>query len=242
MTDLLGKEITQRAPKGSIPRWSSKYGYSERSVKKFLDIGRKGNEAPPFDYPERMEEWGGRHLPQITRRFRAGIEKAMGGSPANSSPGESEPAQPPSTSERIELPEVLDSDLGMENQLHGYRREFAMLAKLRENALTEGNFSRANNYFDQQQKVSSEIRQLEKALPLILEQRGIYQKTADVQEHVGNFLNILKRSLLNRESKAAVRLREATTDQDMKRAWKEEIEAVFRECCENSFGEKLTLE
>jgi hypothetical protein len=235
VTDLLGCKIPERAPKGAIPRWAARYGYSERAVKKFMDHGRKVGDMPPFDFPERMEGWAEKHLPQITKRFRQGVELAMGKS---SQPASNEKAP----EEPIDLPEVFESELGMENQLSGYRREFAMLAKLRENALRAGEFSRASNYFDQQQKVSSEIRQLEKALPLILEQRGDYQKTADMREAVTDFLTILKRSLLGRDAKASARLHAATSDAETREIWKAEIHAVFRECCENGFGEKLTLE
>ena len=231
MVDILSVPDVGRTPRGAIPRWAARYGYSDRAVKKFLDVGRRAGDPVPFDEPEEMEEWGKRNLGKITRRFRAGIEKAMG--------VESGPAEEAAAAEPITLPEVFESELGMEAQLSGYRREFAMLAKLRETALKAGEFSRASNYFDQQQKVSSEIRQLERLLPTVLEQRGEYQRSSVVRSGVVEFLTILKRGLLGRAAKAGARLRLAGSDAEMADAWRAEIHAVFRECCETGFAEVL---
>ena len=234
MVDLLGKPEVERTPKGSIPRWAARYGYSERALKNFIATGKQVGEAPPFDHPERMEDWGQRHLGKITRRFRDGIEQAQGRvAPVHH---KSAPDVP------LDLPEVMEHELGMEMQLDGYRREFAMLAKLREKALRESDFIRANNYFDQQQKVSSEIRQLERLLPTVLEQRGDYQRTAETRTATVEFLTILKRALLGRGTKAAGRLRAAHSDTEMQEAWREQINAVFRESCATGFGETIASE
>lgn len=235
MVDLLGKPVGERTPKGSIPRWASRYGYSERAVKKFLAIGKEKRDPVPFDDPEKMQDWGTRHLGKVTRRFMAGIEMASGKAPAAEQTDEPE-ATP------MDLPEVHESELGMEMQLSGYRREFAMLSKMRETALRNGEFSRASNYFDQQQKVSSEIRQLERLLPTVLEQRGNYQRTAAVRSATVEFLTVLKRSLLGRAGKAAARLRAAESDSDLQAVWRSEINTVFRDCCLAGFSETLTLE
>jgi hypothetical protein len=235
VVDLLGKPETERTPKGAIPKWAARYGYSIRAVKGFIATGKAAGDVPPFDHPEKMEDWGRRHLGKITGRFRAGIEQAM---------GKAAPvvADAPESFSPIQLPDVQAHEMGMEVQLDGYRREFAMLAKMREKALTEGDFSRANNYFDQQSKVSSEIRQLERLLPTILEQRGDFQRTAETRAATIEFLTVLKRSLLGRGAKAAGRLRSAGSDVEMQEAWREQIIAVFRECCSQGFGETLSLE
>jgi hypothetical protein len=227
--------MNYRAPKGAISRWAEKYGYSERAVKKFVDVGRRVEELPPFDEPEKMEAWAEKNLHQVTRRFREGVEKAMGGSSGKKPEDKKEIVL-------IQIPDVSDAELGLETQLLTYQREFAMLAKLRAEALAKGEFHRASNYFDQQQKVSAEIRQLEKALPIVLEQRGEYQKTADVRECVSDFLNVLKRSLLGRDLKISDRLATAATDTERRDIWKSEIHAAFRESCESGFGETLSLE
>jgi len=237
MVDLIGNKVLERAPRGAVPRWAERYGYSERAVKKFLDVGRRVGELPPFDRPEKMEEWAARHLRQVTRRFHAGIQQALG----SQVPENEKPTGAPSP-ESIDLPEVHESEMGMEMQLSGYQREFAMLAKLRDQCLRAGDFSRANNYFDQQQKVSSEIRQLERLLPTVLEQRGDYQRTAAVRTATVEFLTVLKRTLLGRDAKAASRLRAASSDAELRDAWRSEINACFREACTSSFGENLTLE
>jgi hypothetical protein len=237
MTDLLGQKESTRAPRGSVPRWAERYGYSERAVKKFLVRGRQVGEMPPFDHPERMEDWGRRHLSQVTKRFRAGVEHAMG-KPAPAAQEKDDEKE----NEGIDLPDVHESELGMEMQLIGYQREFAMMAKLREKALRDGEFSRANNYFDQQQKISSEIRQLERLLPTVLEQRGDYQRTAAVRSATVEFLTVLKRTLLGRDAKAAGRLRSAASDAEMRDAWRSEINAVFRDCCEAGFADTLVLQ
>ena len=232
MVDLLGKSMSARVPRGSIPRWADRYGYSERAVKKFLDAGKKAGEMPPFDQPERMEEWAANHLPQITKRFRDAVAKAMG----------AESPVPPEEREEIEMPEIMPGEMGLEVQLSAYHREAALIRRLREKALTEQEFSKANAYLEQGQKVSAEIRQLERLLPTVLEQRGDYQRTADVREAVSEFLNILKRSLLGRAAKAGSHLRSATTDAEIQAVWKEEVQQVFRECCASGFGSTLTLE
>jgi hypothetical protein len=235
MVDLLGKPVGSRTPKGSIPRWAVRYGYSERAVKKFLAIGKAARDPVPFEEPEKMQDWGTRHLGKLTRRFLAGIDLASGKEPTTNAETETD-AVP------MDLPEVHESEMGMEMQLAGYRREFAMLAKLRETALRAGEFSRASNYFDQQQKVSSEIRQLERLLPTVLEQRGDYQRSSVVRAATVEFLTVLKRSLLGRAGKAASRLRAASSDAELQDAWRLEINAVFRECCAGGFTETLTLE
>lgn len=237
---MLGQKVSDRAPRGSVPRWAERYGYSERAVKKFLDLGRRVGEMPPFDAPERMEVWAGKYLSQVTKRLRNGIEKAMGGQPA--AEVLLTKAAPEKLADKIELPEVHDFEMGVEWQLSQYQREFAMLGKLRKEALEREEFSRASNYFDQQQKVSSEIRQLERLLPQVLEQRGDYQRTSAVKQATTEFLTTLKRSLLGRATKAAARLRAAASDAEMMQAWKDEINAVFGECCEAGFTEKLELQ
>jgi hypothetical protein len=237
MVDLIGNKVLERAPRGSVPKWAERYGYSERAVKKFLDLGRKVGEMPPFDHPEKMEDWAGRHIRNVTRRFQAGVQQALGGESV-----ESEKGGGAGEAEPMDLPEVHESEMGMEMQLSGYQREFAMLAKLRDQALRAGDFSRANNYFDQQQKVSSEIRQLERLLPTVLEQRGDYQRTAAVRTATIEFLTVLKRTLLGRDSKASSRLRAAKSDAELRDAWRAEINACFREVCSTGFGENLILE
>ena len=233
MVDLLGKSVVGRTPRGSIPRWAERYGYSERAVKKFIELGKAAGDPVPFDEPDQMEEWAQRNTGKVTNRFRAGVMKAMG---IEAQPAEEEKPVP------MELPEVHERELGMEAQLDGYRREFAMLAKMREASLKAGEFSRASNYFDQQQKVSSEIRQLERLLPQVLESRGDYQRTALVRSSTVEFLTVLKRGLLNRATKAAMRLRASGSDAEMADAWRAEIHAVFRECCAAGFAETLSLE
>jgi hypothetical protein len=234
MVDLLGKSVVGRTPRGSIPRWAERYGYSERAVKKFIELGRSAGDPAPFDQPEQMEDWAVRNTGKVTNRFRAGVMKAMG---IEAAPAEEEKVAVP-----MELPEVHERELGMEAQLDGYRREFAMLAKMREASLKAGEFSRASNYFDQQQKVSSEIRQLERLLPQVLEARGDYQRSAMVRSATVEFLTVLKRGLLNRASKAAMRLRATGSDAEMADAWRAEVHAVFRECCAAGFSETLSLE
>lgn len=237
MVDLLGKPVGERVPKGAIPRWAARYGYSERAVKKFVAVGKDVKDPCPFDHPEKMADWVAKHLGKVTARMQAGIERASGRDvPASSGGGED------SGDQTINLPEVHDADLGMEQQLSGYRREFAMLAKMREQALRAGEFSRASNYFDQQQKVSSEIRQLERLLPTVLEQRGDYVRTAAVRTATTEFLVILKRSLLGRATKAASRLRACASDADLQSAWRSEINDVFADCCTAGFAETLLLE
>jgi len=235
MVDLLGKSVVGRTPRGSIPRWAEKYGYSERAVKKFIEMGKAASDPAPFDQPEQMEDWARRTLGKVTNRFRVGVMQAMG---IEAAPA----AEEKSAAVPMELPEVHERELGMEAQLDGYRREFAMLAKLREAALKNGEFSRASNYFDQQQKVSSEIRQLERLLPQVLESRGDYQRTAAVRSATVEFLTVLKRGLLNRATKAAMRLRASSSDAEMADAWRAEIHSVFRDCCAAGFAETLDLE
>lgn len=235
MVDLLGKSVGGRTPRGSIPRWAERYGYSERAVKKFIDIGRRAGDPVPFDEPEKMDDWATRHMDRVTKRFRAGVLKAMGVE-VPAVVAEKQEAQP------IELPEVHERELGMEVQLETYRRRFALLEKLLQAALQAGDFSKVSNYSDQQQKVSSEIRQLERLLPTVLEQRGDYQRTAAVRSATVEFLTVLKRALLGRAAKAGTRLRAAGSDAEMAEAWRTEIHAVFRECCVGGFADQLTLE
>jgi hypothetical protein len=196
-------------------------------VKKFLARGREVGEMPPLDHPDLMPEWAARHLGKITDRLKKGIAMAQNGG--------AEP--PPEPVAEIDLPEVFEHEMGLEQQLSGYRREFAMLGKMREDALRKGVFHLADRYFDQQQKISNELRQLERLLPSILEQRGDYQRTAAVKSATIEFLTVLKRGLLNRGMRAGERLRAVQSDMELQRAWKEEIEAVFRECCEGRFAE-----
>lgn len=234
MVDLLGKSVVGRTPRGSIPRWAERYGYSERAVKKFIDAGKKAGDPAPFDQPEQMEDWARRTLGKATNRFRAGVMKAMG---IEAAPAEEEKAPVP-----MELPEVHEHERGIEAQLHELRNEFAMLSKWRQEALRSGDKNRAANCFEERQKVSGEIRQLERLLPTVLEQRGDYQRTALVRSATVEFLTVLKRRLLNRATKAAMRLRASSSDAEMADAWRAEIHAVFRECCAAGFAENLSLE
>jgi hypothetical protein len=57
------------------------------------------------------------------------------------------------------------------------------------------------------------------------------------------FLTVLQRALLGRGAKAAARLRDCCgSDADLVKAWRDEISAVFAECCEAKFEDQLQLE
>lgn len=227
MTDLLGEKVSERIPRGTIPRWVELYGFSERQIKKWWAMGREVGEVPPLDQPELFELWAEKHMGKITKRLADSIYRAKGGESASSSPA---PAAP------MEMPEVREDELGMEAQLRYYRMEFVTLQKLREKALMDQDFPRAKQYFAEGKEMSAEIRQLEKALPAALEHAGTYQRTAEIRQEVGKMLAYLKRSLITRGSKAGPKLRATTNDADTAAVWKSEIEAIFGECVDERFG------
>jgi hypothetical protein len=230
MVDLLGSKVSERAPRGAIPRWCAAYGYSERAIKNWWKLGRDVGEAPPFDFPEAFKKWAERHLPKMTKRLEDGIAQATVekvGAIAE---------EPAAAAEPVELPEIEEGELGMAQQLNFYRREFVMLQKLRAQALEKADFTAAGRYLEQGKIISAEIRQLEKALPLALELAGTYQKTAEIRIEVGRMLAFLKRSLLTRGARAGARLRTVKTEAEASGVWREEVEAVLRECVDVKFS------
>ena len=63
-------------------------------------------------------------------------------------------------------------------------------------------------------------------------------RAAAVRSSTVEFLTVLKRSLLGRSGKAAERLRAATeSDTALAKAWRDEINEVFREVCASKFSE-----
>ena len=227
MVDLLGKSTDYRAPHGAIARWAEKYGYGERQIKNWLATGKRANDLPPLDTPEKMPEWLRKHFSRVPARFASAI--------ADTPP----PAAP--AGDRFVMPVAHSGEGSLEIQIAGYQREWALLGKLREAALTEGEFSKASNYLTQQQQVSAELRQLERLLPTVLEQRGDFQRTAEVRAAVTDFLTVLKRNLLGRSAVASGRLKGAAGDQELQAVWRQEINAVFAACCSQQFSDPLVL-
>lgn len=238
--DLFGGQVKDRpvrAKRGKIPVWAKSYGYGERQIKNWIAAGKESKDPPPFDVPERMGEWFSRHYTQkVPGRLIEAIEKLTGKAPVTEKSEEKAP-------EPFLVPTVGEHEWGdLETQLNGYRREWALLAKLREKALIDGELSKASAYLTQQRDVSQEMRQLEKLLPTVLRDRGDTHSTAEVRAITVEMLKVLKQALLNRGLKAATRLRAADSDQGMMGVWKDEIHAVFGDVCASRFEEILQLD
>ena len=233
--DLFGQSAEARTPPGSIPRWAERYGYGIRQIKNWLALGRKEGEMPPFDDPEKLGPWCEKHLGKIPKRLAGRLEAELRGE----SVAPAEEASPPET---FEIPEVDAGGLGIEQQLENYRREFLVLTKLRHESLEKGEFTRADRYLEQQQKVSAEIRQLEKLLPTILEQRGDLRPSSEVRRTTTEALKVLRQVLFGRGGKSAHRFLGLRSEAEVKQLWGEEIGAAFRDACESGFQETLTLE
>jgi hypothetical protein len=232
MVDLLGQACDYRAPHGAVERWAKRYGYGKRQIKNWIAAGKAAGDLPPFEEPERMLEWLERHYERVPARFASAVGE-MG-----------KPAAPEIVQvavERFEMPQAHAGEGSLEIQIAGYQREWALLGKLREAALTKEEFSKASNYLTQQQNVSAELRQLERLLPSVLEQRGDFQRTSEVRAAVTDFLTVLKRNLMGRAPAASARLRSAPGDAELQAAWRDEINAVFAACCSQKFADPLVL-
>jgi hypothetical protein len=203
-----------------------------RQIKNWIAVGRAAGDLPPLDAPEKMLEWLERHFERVPARF-ASVVGEMAKPP--------EPEIVQVAAERFEMPQAHAGEGSLEIQIAGYQREWALLGKLREGALRKEEFSKASNYLTQQQNVSNELRQLERLLPSVLEQRGDFQRTSEVRSTVTDFLTILKRNLLGRAPAAAARLRSAPGDAELQAAWRDEVNAVFAACCSQKFADPLVL-
>jgi len=232
-----------RAKRGKIPVWAERYGYGERQIKNWLAAGRESGKPPPFDHPERMPEWfTAHHTQKVPQRLLDAVEKLGRGETLGATqPASASPSVPDATP--FVLPTVGAHEIGdLETQLNGYRREWALIAKLREDALVKGELSKASGYLTQQQLVSQEIRQLEKLLPDVLRQRGDTLSVAETKAETIDLLKVLRQALLNHGLKAVTRLRAAVSDTELAALWKSEIESVFASCCSAGFEEVLTLD
>ena len=229
MVDLFGSETCNRAPHGAIARWAERYGYGQRQIKNWLAEGRKSSDPPPLDHPERMPDWLRRHYDRVPARFA----KAITADPVK--------IEEPAVAERVVMPIAHACEGSIELQIEGYRREWALLSKLRAEALCEGEMGKASSYLTQQQSVSAELRQLDRLLPQVLEQRGDFQRTAEVRGAVTEFLTVLKQQLLGRASRAAGRLRGVSGDVELQAVWRDEINAVFALCATTQFHDPLVL-
>lgn len=232
--DLLGHEAEVRVPKGSIPRWVARYGYGTRQIKNWLAKGREVGELPPFEQPEKMADWAGRYLGKVPGRLQEAIDKLTGAAAEEKAP---------ETVEHFEIPDVSQDAMGVEADLHRFRHKLAVIHRMHDDALREKRFSEASRLLEQAREVSGEVRQLEKLLPAVKEASGEWMRTAETQKHTMAFLTVLQRALLGRGAKAAAKLRACCgSDADLVRAWRDEVSAVFAECCENKFEESLVLE
>lgn len=232
--DLFGADPKERTPRGAIPRWAKRYDYSVRQIKNWLATGRDAKDLPPLDEPAKMIGWCEKHLGKVPPRLMARIEALTG---EKQEPAAAAPAGPV-----FEVPEVRDDELGTAQQLENFRRELVMLQKLRRQALEAQEFTKANGYLDQQSKVSSEIRQLEKLLPTLRREQGDLRPTDEVRRETVQALKVLRTSLISRGRKARTRLVAIGDEEMATRIWAEEIENAFREAAEAGFEEALVLE
>jgi len=235
MVDLLGMETAeQRAPYGSIARWAERYGYGPRQIKNWLGTGRQSGDMPPLDTPEKMPEWLAKHYNRVPAR----VTKAI----ADVAETVNAPAmQKLAADERFELPTAHAREGTIELQIDSYQREWVLLSKIRQAALEANEMSKASNCLSQQQSISAELRQLERLLPQVLEQRGDWQRSSEVRAAVTEFLTVLKQQLLGRASRASASLKAATGDGELQKIWRDEINAVFGLCANTQFTDPLIL-
>lgn len=236
--DLFGAKGSARTPRGMIPRWADRYGYSVRLIKKWLAAGREAEDMPPLEEPEKMAAWAERVLGKVPNRLAEALESLD--HPAKAEPPGAKEEDP--APEVFEVPEVRDDELGIEQQLENFRREMVMLQKLRRGALERGEFSRADGYLSSMGKVSQEIRQLEKLLPSLKREQGDLKSTDEVRRETVGALKVLRTALFSRGQKARQRLAEVADEEEAGRIYVEEIEAAFREAAEAGFEEQLVLE
>lgn len=230
--DLFGVDPKARTPRGAIPRWAERYGYSVRQIKNWIQAGRDAQDMPPFEEPGKLAAWCDRVLGKVPPKLAEAIER-LG--------GKVEPVERPAAAP-IEMPEVRDDELGIEAQLEHFRREMVMLQKLRRQAFEAGEMSKATGYLDQMRDVSAEIRQMEKMMPQLLQARGEMRPTDEVRRETVQALKVLRTSLLSRGRKARARLVAIGDEDEATRIWAEEIENAFREAAECGFEETLVLE
>jgi len=243
--DLLGEDVGKseatRTKRGRIPAWAERYGYGERQIKNWLADGKEAGDPVPLDSPGEMAAWfEGRYSKKVPARLLEAIEKLTGTKPAGSTSGEGVKRSEKEL-EPFEMPSIDEHELGIEQQLDSYRRKWLMLEKLHMKALHASDFSRASNYFGQQKEVSAEIRQLERLMPTVLEQRGDFQRTSEVRNETVGMLKVLQTSLIGHGVKCAPRLRAAANDAEWAAAWRQEMEEVFRRVCGRKFAAEFEL-
>lgn len=233
--DLFGAEGSKRTPRGMIPRWAERYGYSVRLIKKWLAAGRELGDMPPLEEPDKMADWAERVLGSVPKRLSEALETIGAPPPEKAAPEEVAP-------EVFEVPSVRDDELGIEQQLENFRREMVVLQKMRRTALERSEMSRADAYLVSMNKVSQEIRQLEKMLPSLLRERGDLKSTDEVRRETVAALKVLRTALFSRGQKARSRFAKSTDEEEAGRIFVEEIDTAFRDACDAGFAEQLTLE
>lgn len=236
--DLFGAKGSARTPRGMIPRWAKRYGYSVRLIKKWLAAGREAKDMPPLEEPENMAAWAERVLGKVPDRLEAALEALNQAPEVEKAEAKEEAAVP----EIFAVPEVRDDELGIEQQLENFRREMVMLQKLRRGALERSEFSRADGYLSSMSKVSQEIRQLEKLLPSLKREQGDLKSTDEVRRETVGALKVLRTALFSRGQKARHRFAQVVDEEEAGRIYVEEIETAFREAAEAGFEEQLVLE
>ncbi len=224
--DLLGAEEEVKVPRGSIPRWVVSYGYGTRQIKNWLKTGRDAGELPPFERPEEMGAWAEKHLGKVPGRLQEAIERLTG------------TVEPVAAPEPMELPDVSGVAMTLETELARFRHSGAMAHALYEKALKAGEHNSANRYLEQARECSGEVRQLEKLVHAQRAEAGEWMRTGEVKQALGEFLGIVKRSLLGRGERSKGRF----IEEDPGKVWREEVEGVFLELCKSGFAEGLVLE
>lgn len=236
--DLLGAPTNQgpkRGGRGKIPAWAARYGYGERQIKNWLRTGREAKDPAPLDQPDLMPAWFARHYSKtVPAKLLEAIEKHTGSAP--------ETPLPETKAEPFEKPDVREDELSIESQLRRFRESEATAHKLYIREMEAGNSAKANFYLQQQRDLSSEVRQLEKALPVILEQRGEFIRTSEVRRTVTDLLLSLKRSLTTQGPKAERTLRATTSTAEFDAAWRALMADTFEACCAGNFADPLSLE
>jgi len=216
---------------------ASRYGYSQRAVKKWIHDGREKSIPAPLDRPEEMIGWFGQVYDprQAPQKLRLAVQSILAeiATPANAP--EAPPPRP-----RVE---VAEAEQGFEAMLRRLRNSEATKFREYEQAVEDQDVSRAGFLFSEWTKIVEKLRALEKTAGQTLETMGIFVRKEEVARELAQIHAAIPRSLKMALRRLRRKASEAAADPA---AWNLFVEEYVDRCCnqlvDTGFVEPLELD
>lgn len=218
--------------------YESEWGIAQRTIKRWVQVGRKVDEPPPLDAPDQMANWWGRHFKQRCPERFLKLAKEKGGDGNDQVKGEplfDQPAEP----ERKVVPFVRPENLetGLEASVARLREAEAVANAQYAHAIAQGEDEGQIEMLQRRwERVSNQLRQQEKAMRELEGKYGAMYTESEIRQELEKIHIPIYTGVMNllRRVKPKLDTVDDVTAQDA--IWRAEVKKLFRGWMESSFS------